>query len=365
MNAIFEILNPTNTVNFNRAVGHALGLNEAVVYGALLSKLFYYESNNMITDGWFYSTGDDLYESTCLTRRQQDKAIKSLVEAGLICCELRGMPAKRFFFISNDTNNLKRIIAEGEAVICKIKPAVRKQFDEVSETDYSKAVDEVTAEEFIAQGENRDNKSDSNTVSPCFDKMSKQVSTKRSNLFQRFVAYTYKSKINNRNKKSQSSDAEDMTDNSKLEEYSALLKKNISYGELCAKFGNDHSKIDELLSIMLEVICSSKSTFRVNGEDKPRDTVKAAFLKLTDKHIEYVLKTLQDNSAKIRNYRAYIITMLYNASMTLENSRAASKCGSEYKVPSNLSKQSETRCEAFLSSFDVDEVMEQIIQQYK
>ena len=42
MNAIFQLLNPSNTVSVNRPLAHALGLNEAVVYGALISKFYYY-----------------------------------------------------------------------------------------------------------------------------------------------------------------------------------------------------------------------------------------------------------------------------------------------------------------------------------
>lgn len=72
MKAIFKLLNPDNTMSINRQLAHAIGLAEAVVYGALLSKYAYYDQHGLLTDGdWFYSTVEDLEESTALSARQQ------------------------------------------------------------------------------------------------------------------------------------------------------------------------------------------------------------------------------------------------------------------------------------------------------
>ena len=87
MDEIFKLLNPDNTVNFNRPLAHALGTNEAIIYSALIAKQAYYDQRNMLDeDGYFYSTISDLQESTGLTRYQQDSAIKNLTEVNLIEC---------------------------------------------------------------------------------------------------------------------------------------------------------------------------------------------------------------------------------------------------------------------------------------
>lgn len=79
MKAIFKLLNPDNTMSINRQLAHAIGLAEAVVYGALLSKYAYYDQHGLLTDGdWFYSTVEDLEESTALTARQQRRCIDTL-----------------------------------------------------------------------------------------------------------------------------------------------------------------------------------------------------------------------------------------------------------------------------------------------
>ena len=77
MNAIFQMLNPSNTLTVNRLLAHAIGLSEAVIYAALISKCSYYERNGMLDDGgWFYSTVPDLEASTALSEYQQKRCIK-------------------------------------------------------------------------------------------------------------------------------------------------------------------------------------------------------------------------------------------------------------------------------------------------
>ena len=111
MKAIFKLLNPDNTMSINRQLAHAIGLAEAVVYGALLSKYAYYDQHGLLTDGdWFYSTVEDLEESTALSARQQRRCIETLIKSGLIQCKVQGMPAKRYFCINDDTELLAGIL---------------------------------------------------------------------------------------------------------------------------------------------------------------------------------------------------------------------------------------------------------------
>ena len=57
MNAIYQLLNPDNTISLNRPLAHAVGLMETVVYSALIAKWQYYSDRGKLDpDGWFYST---------------------------------------------------------------------------------------------------------------------------------------------------------------------------------------------------------------------------------------------------------------------------------------------------------------------
>ena len=39
---ILAVLNPDNTMSINRPLAHAIGMNETIVYAALISKYSYY-----------------------------------------------------------------------------------------------------------------------------------------------------------------------------------------------------------------------------------------------------------------------------------------------------------------------------------
>lgn len=119
---IFDIINPTNTLCMSRPLTHIIGALETMVYGALLSKFSYYKKNNMLDDGWFYSTIPDLYESTSLSAFKQKRCIMTLESFGLIETKNRGLPARRSFRIINDTELISNLIAKGVEKMRSIKP---------------------------------------------------------------------------------------------------------------------------------------------------------------------------------------------------------------------------------------------------
>ena len=114
---ILAVLNPNNTMSINRPLAHAIGMSEAVVYAALIAKYSYYEQTGKLTDdGWFFSTVTDLQESTTFGVKAQKSAIRNLTDRGLIKCEIRGMPAKRYFKICDDEVLLIKTLSEGVAI---------------------------------------------------------------------------------------------------------------------------------------------------------------------------------------------------------------------------------------------------------
>ena len=121
MNQICSLLNPDNTMTVNRLLAHAVGMPAAVIYTALIGKYVYYEQNDLLSaDGWFYSTVSDLEESTTLGIKAQRSAIRTLEEIGLIRCEMKGMPAMRYFFVCDDADALFIQIKKGQARLDKI-----------------------------------------------------------------------------------------------------------------------------------------------------------------------------------------------------------------------------------------------------
>ena len=101
--------------------------------------------------------------------------------------------------------------------------------------------------------------------------------------------------------------------------YEELIRDNLELDILAQNSRLDMDRINEMVEIMLDVVCSTKPTIRINGEDMPQQVVKSRFLKLNSSHIEYILDAMRDCPSDIRNIRAYMITVLYNASLTIDN----------------------------------------------
>ena len=117
IDSILEIMNHDNTISLNRYLVEVIGHCETAIYSALISKFAYYNSKGMLRDdGFFFSTVNDLGESTGYTDSQQRKAIKKLVECGLIDTKVKGLPPKRYFRICNDVSVLENLLDEGKAL---------------------------------------------------------------------------------------------------------------------------------------------------------------------------------------------------------------------------------------------------------
>jgi hypothetical protein len=105
-----------------------------------------------------------------------------------------------------------------------------------------------------------------------------------------------------------------------MEAYRDIIRERISYE--CFQDERYHRKedVDELIELMVEVMLMSDSdTLRIAGIEKPVSIIKNRFMKLNKMHIEYILNCLSTNTTKVGNIKAYLLTTLYNASMTISN----------------------------------------------
>ena len=104
-----------------------------------------------------------------------------------------------------------------------------------------------------------------------------------------------------------------------IERYRKEIRENIEYDHLRRQ--HPYDDIDEIADLMLEVLCTQGSFMRIGGKQLYTALVKERFLKLDSSHIEYVLDCLRESTADIRNIKAYLLEMLFNAPAT---------CGSYY-----------------------------------
>ena len=89
-----------------------------------------------------------------------------------------------------------------------------------------------------------------------------------------------------------------------------VIKQKIGYPVLIEE--EEKEKIDLILNLMTEVI-KNKKDIKVNQSSVNYKTVRKQLLSLKKEHIKYVLSVLGENKQKIKNLRAYLISLLYNA----------------------------------------------------
>jgi len=166
---------------------------------------------------------------------------------------------------------------------------------------------EPTPEREIPHTENPD-VDNPDVDNPCGDK-SAQISTDQ--------VITQERKTLSKNNQSINLDGMDRMD--ERNRYEEIIRQNLDYDILCQDPKFDNDRFQEMIDIMLDAVCSTAPTIRINGEDMPQQVVKSRFLKLNSSHIEYVFEVMNKNPADIRNIKAYLLTALYNASLTIDN----------------------------------------------
>ena len=73
-------------------------LNTAVMLSEIYSEYIYWEEHNGLqAGGWFFSTVENMYYNTGLSKHQQLVACKELLECGVVKIKYHGMPKKRYF----------------------------------------------------------------------------------------------------------------------------------------------------------------------------------------------------------------------------------------------------------------------------
>ena len=104
-----------------------------------------------------------------------------------------------------------------------------------------------------------------------------------------------------------------------FEIYREIIKDNIDYDILMQDMKFDGDRLNEIVDLMLETVCTRRKTIRVAGDDYPAELVKAKFMKLDGEHIRFVLDCMRENTTKIRNIKQYLKAALFNAPSTIGN----------------------------------------------
>jgi hypothetical protein len=89
---------------------------------------YWRDHNGLQQGGWFFSTVENMYYNTGLSKHQQLAACKELVEYGIIQIKYHGMPKKRYFKF--DSSALNKLYNDFE-----LNSNNTEEVEEVTETD--------------------------------------------------------------------------------------------------------------------------------------------------------------------------------------------------------------------------------------
>lgn len=106
--------------------------------------------------------------------------------------------------------------------------------------------------------------------------------------------------ITNKNKERQEYTMKYLQD---LFEYDVLVQRQ--------EYGTED--LDSVLDIIYDALNTTKDTIRINGEEKPAAVVRSKLLKLDATDIEYAIDKFRSVTDRIKNPKAYMLTILYGA----------------------------------------------------
>ena len=102
-----------------------------------------------------------------------------------------------------------------------------------------------------------------------------------------------------------------------LAEIKEMVLENIEYEYI--KNNHNRERLDEIVDLMVETLCSTKATINVAGDDYPAQLVKEKLLRINCLHIDYVFECLDKTTTYIRNIRRYLLATLFNAPSTIDS----------------------------------------------
>lgn len=105
---LVSLIASNNYIVVNKQLAKVFGLEEALLLGELASEMEYWQQRGELKDGYFYSTIENVKDSTTLSDKRQRSALNTLKEAGIIDMKLAGLPAKRYIRIRE--NQLAQIL---------------------------------------------------------------------------------------------------------------------------------------------------------------------------------------------------------------------------------------------------------------
>ena len=111
-----------------------------------------------------------------------------------------------------------------------------------------------------------------------------------------------------------SEEADGMSKRTQLEEY---FSQSLEIDLLLRLCPDEEDTIYQIVDLLVDTCSTKRKMLRIAGDDKPAEVVRSRLKKLNADHIRFVLDSLAENTAPVRNMKQYLLAMLYNAPTTM------------------------------------------------
>lgn len=155
LNGILDFLRSDGSIVINKRLAHKIGLDETIIYTELASQYIFWASRNGLHNDsgkqdengtWFFCTVEKLEAHTTIKKGRQQRAIDSLSKMGLVETKKMGLPAKRFFRL---TDAIKAVLFDDADKSAQNEPTDNTNVSEVENENkprgYQSAQNEPTS----------------------------------------------------------------------------------------------------------------------------------------------------------------------------------------------------------------------------
>ena len=284
-----------------------------LLYGLMLDRMSLSIKNGWVDDenrAFIYFTTNDVMEQMCCGTEKATKLLAELdVEKGIGLIERKkqgqGKPAIVYlkkFYVDDNGNDRNARLSETEI------PDFRKSKVKTFENRNTR-LSEVESADF------RESKCNYNKYNNTYVNDTEKSYTERNDTE---ITSDPINQVNcNTSPSSTGKGIDTMRWIEKRQTYEKIIKNNIDYDIIV----NNYSKawLDEIVAVMVDVVCSDEPTIRINKQEYPHEVVKSRFLKINSTHIEYIDMALRSNTSDVRKIRAFLITTIYRSFETADN----------------------------------------------
>lgn len=101
-------------------------------------------------------------------------------------------------------------------------------------------------------------------------------------------------------------------------QYELYFRSELEIPILIMNSPAERETLEGIVDLLAETCSSKRKTIRIAGDDKPIEVVKSRLMRLNSMHIQFVLDCLKENTTYVRDMKQYLLTTLFNASVTID-----------------------------------------------